>query len=221
MQNDLLEQGNIGLSYQFLLEQKLPKDFKILELGAHYGSLNNALYKQGYKNVWSIDINEAAVEEGKRLYKAISPRLSVGDAQDLSAFEDNSVDVVMSFDVIEHLPHVDKHFKEVTRVLKPGGKYIFQTPHKFFNTIWCTVVDKSFTTWREEHCSLQNHSSLKKLAKKNGLKREYLGKYKILNEYNSAKIARRAGKLVIPVVKFIENAPGNISTNIWGVFVKA
>lgn len=220
MQNDLLEQGNIGLSYQFFLEQKLPKDLKILELGAHYGSLNNALYKQGYKNVWSTDINAKAIAEGKRLYKNISKRLAPGDAQDLSAFADHSLDVVVSFDVMEHLPDVEKHFKEVARVLKPGGKYLFQTPHKFFNTIWCTVVDKSLTTWRKEHCSLQNYTSLGRLAKKNNLEVEYLGKYKILNEYNSAKIARRLGKFAIPVVQAIEDLPGRISTNIWGIFVK-
>lgn len=220
MQQDLLEQGNISLSYEFFLKQKVAKDSKILELGSHYGSLNNALFQKGYKNIWSTDINEKAIKEGKKLYKDIAERLSPGDAQDLSSFENDSLDVVISFDVIEHLPNVHQHFKEVARVLKPKGKYIFQTPHKFFNTIWETAANRGDNGWREEHCSLQNYRSLRKLAKENELQIEYLGKYKILNSYNEQKITRRIGSFAVPLVRAFESLPIKLSTNIWGVFVK-
>lgn len=46
---------------------------------------------------------------------------------------DNSVDMAFSYQFLEHVhpdDHVD-HFRTVLRVLKPGGVYIFDTPHKY------------------------------------------------------------------------------------------
>jgi len=49
------------------------------------------------------------------------------DLQDLS-FSDNSFDVVISSEIFEHIPDTYKAFKEVYRVLKPGGRHIFTIP---------------------------------------------------------------------------------------------
>lgn len=49
------------------------------------------------------------------------------DLQDLS-FSDNSFDIVISSEIFEHIPDAYKAFKEVYRVLKPGGKHIFTIP---------------------------------------------------------------------------------------------
>ena len=45
-------------------------------------------------------------------------------------FEDNSVDKVVAYQVIEHVPYNlnDKLFAEIFRVLKPGGTAILETP---------------------------------------------------------------------------------------------
>ena len=45
-------------------------------------------------------------------------------------FEDNSVDKVVAYQVIEHVPYNlnDKLFAEIYRVLKPGGTAILETP---------------------------------------------------------------------------------------------
>jgi len=49
------------------------------------------------------------------------------DLQELS-FADNSFDVVISSEVFEHIPDTYRAFKEVNRVLKPGGRHIFTIP---------------------------------------------------------------------------------------------
>lgn len=49
------------------------------------------------------------------------------DLQSLS-FPDHSFDVVISSEVFEHIPDTYKAFKEVYRVLKPGGRHIFTVP---------------------------------------------------------------------------------------------
>ncbi len=45
----------------------------------------------------------------------------------------SSVDVAFSYQFLEHLhpDDVDPHFEMVARVLKPGGCYIFDTPHRY------------------------------------------------------------------------------------------
>lgn len=45
-------------------------------------------------------------------------------------FKDNSIDLIMVFDVIEHLSHPEKGFSEIARVLKPGGKLLLHIPLK-------------------------------------------------------------------------------------------
>jgi SAM-dependent methyltransferase len=46
---------------------------------------------------------------------------------------DQSVDMVFSYQFIEHLhpDDVEPHFALVKRLLRPGGAYIFSTPHRF------------------------------------------------------------------------------------------
>jgi SAM-dependent methyltransferase len=50
--------------------------------------------------------------------------------QDLThlSFDDESVDLVISSDVLEHIPYPYKAHKEVYRVLKPGGRHVFTVP---------------------------------------------------------------------------------------------
>ena len=45
-------------------------------------------------------------------------------------FKDNSIDFLMVFDVIEHLTDQPKGFKEVARILKPGGTFLLHIPIK-------------------------------------------------------------------------------------------
>jgi SAM-dependent methyltransferase len=44
-------------------------------------------------------------------------------------FEDHSIDVVHSWDFLHHVPDVTKALAEITRVLKPGGRYIAVEPN--------------------------------------------------------------------------------------------
>jgi SAM-dependent methyltransferase len=51
------------------------------------------------------------------------------DIQNLS-YADASFDLVMSFDVLEHVPHEQRAFRELFRCLKPGGTLMFTAPFK-------------------------------------------------------------------------------------------
>ena len=43
-------------------------------------------------------------------------------------FEDNSIDLHITQDVMEHVFHPERVFKEIARTLKPGGAHVFTVP---------------------------------------------------------------------------------------------
>lgn len=49
------------------------------------------------------------------------------DLQNLT-FEDNVFDICTSAEIFEHIPNDEKAFKEIFRVLKPGGYHLFTVP---------------------------------------------------------------------------------------------
>jgi SAM-dependent methyltransferase len=50
--------------------------------------------------------------------------------QDITSltFEDASLDLIVSSDVLEHVPRLDLAFTETARVLRPGGAHLFTVP---------------------------------------------------------------------------------------------
>src|SRR5262249_40972797 len=52
--------------------------------------------------------------------------------EDLTAltFADQSFDLVLSFDVLEHVPDVDRALRECFRSLRPGGSLVFSAPFR-------------------------------------------------------------------------------------------
>jgi SAM-dependent methyltransferase len=53
----------------------------------------------------------------------------VGDLQDMKGVTDDSYDVVLCTEVLEHIPRPEKLLTEAWRVLKRGGTFILSVPH--------------------------------------------------------------------------------------------
>ena len=58
-----------------------------------------------------------------------------GDMRDLSAFADNSFDIVWHAHSINFVPDVQAVFAEVARVLRPGGKYRFSCHNPYVHGV--------------------------------------------------------------------------------------
>jgi 2-polyprenyl-3-methyl-5-hydroxy-6-metoxy-1,4-benzoquinol methylase len=210
------EMGNIQSSLDYFLKFNLPKEARILDIGCNYGSLIFNLYNLGYKNVRGVEIDKDAIEKGKIFYPDISIKLSTHEAGNLP-FEDNSFDVALMFDVIEHVPNVQDFLKhEVHRVLKKGGTFIFQTPNKIINIPWEILNQYSFTKWKGYHCSLQVLSSLKKTLIEGGFSSVIIEKGNILTEHNKNKVKRKMGYVGIPLLMILQKLPLSIFPNFWG-----
>lgn len=80
------------------------------------------------KTVYGIDISDQR-EPG--IFQPDNFKLIIYNGYDLTEIPDNSIDVFFSDQLIEHFHPDDTplHFELVLSKLKPGGKYIFRTPH--------------------------------------------------------------------------------------------
>jgi SAM-dependent methyltransferase len=80
------------------------------------------------KFVFGVDISD---QRSESLYVPSNFKLVLYNGYDLEEIEKNSIDIVFSFQLIEHFHPEDTklHFKLVHGILKHGGKYIFCTPH--------------------------------------------------------------------------------------------
>lgn len=98
---------------------KFPGDYNVYELSAH-GAFYKYL-KRRYNNLTTSDyINTVP-------FGTMSNGKLIQNVECLSFFS-MSFDVVTSTEVFEHVADDDKGFKEIYRVLKPQGKFIFTVP---------------------------------------------------------------------------------------------
>lgn len=179
-----IERGNLAQNKLFLKDIKvIKKSDKILEIGCGAGSMTAHLHKKGF-NIIGTDLSKDLLNYAVKTHPKCNYILMSGEKLD---FKDDYFDVVMSFDVIEHIPDVEQHFKEVHRVLKKGGKYIFVTPNKIVNLPYCIFKDKSLTRWKKYHMSLQTKRSICKKFSRVGLNCQIL-KVKSYNKYIDSKL---------------------------------
>jgi SAM-dependent methyltransferase len=102
--------------------------------GSGYGS--HMLCQAGAKSVLGIDISSESINYASR-FAEDAVKFVQGDAQYLD-LSDDSFDLVVSFETIEHTVNPKQFLSEVKRVLKPGGILIISTPnrHHFSPFYW-------------------------------------------------------------------------------------
>lgn len=65
------------------------------------------------------------------------------------SFGDASLDLVMHFDVLEHVPDMDQALRECRRILRPGGWMLFSCP--FYEELESTIVRARLVDGALEH----------------------------------------------------------------------
>jgi ubiquinone/menaquinone biosynthesis C-methylase UbiE len=89
------------------------------------------LLAQRAERITGVDLCIPMLEQAQELIKA--RQLDNCEVREASAldlpFAENSIDVVLSWDFLHHVPRVAKAINEIARVLRPGGRYIALEPN--------------------------------------------------------------------------------------------
>ncbi len=89
-------------------------------------------------------------------------------------FKDNSVDKIISTEVIEHIWSYEKFISECHRILKTGGELIIATPNRnsFINKIFKTYLKPEHHIGPYAHKHIFTKEELEYIFKKHGFKVE-------------------------------------------------
>ncbi len=143
------------------------KKESVLEIGSGFGAFLNMLKASSVQSV-GLELNPHAVEVCKKNNLLVKNILIENEAQT----NNETYDVVCSFQVLEHITHVHSFIKASIDTLKKNGKLIIGVPN---NNPYLFVSDKYHTlNLPPHHAGLWDKKSLKALESVFSIKLEKL-----------------------------------------------
>lgn len=106
------------------------KNKVVLDIACGEGYGTNILSEKA-ELVYGVDIDVKCIERAKQKYKRNNVEFIVGNTSKIPLC-DNSVDLIISFETIEHHDEHHEMMLEFKRVLKTDGVVIISTPDKLF-----------------------------------------------------------------------------------------
>ena len=124
----------IGLweSEKMMIEKYFNPKKRILDIGCGAGRTTIGLYKLGYHLVEGLDLSEAMIVQARKISKELNYKITfqAGDAACLDYDDETFVAALFSFNGIMQIPgrkNRIKVLKEIKRILKPKGYFLFTT----------------------------------------------------------------------------------------------
>lgn len=116
-------------TYNFAIKYISGKNVLDMGCGTGYGTASIA---DKCASICGVDISDEAVAYATEKYQADNLAFkTIRKVEDAPLpFSDGSFDVVLSFQVIEHIPDPATYLEEIRRVLRPGGVFIVATPDR-------------------------------------------------------------------------------------------
>ncbi len=112
--------------YAVALECAHDRDVLDIACGEGYGS---SLVAAVARKVIGVDIDDASIRHAASRYPAPNLSFRVGSATAIP-LDDRSIDVVVSFETLEHLSDQREMLSECVRVLRPDGRLLISSPNK-------------------------------------------------------------------------------------------
>ncbi|HOF56006.1 MAG TPA: class I SAM-dependent methyltransferase [Prolixibacteraceae bacterium] len=116
--------------YYFVVHQIDITDKTVLDIASGEGYGSNILAKHASR-VIGVDISSEAIEHAKKKYQANNLEFIQGSVIEIP-LTDNSVDVVVSFETLEHHDKHDEMMLEIKRILNNNGILIISSPDKYY-----------------------------------------------------------------------------------------
>jgi len=112
---------------RYLTARELVDEKVVLDIacGSGYGT---RLLAEKASIVYGIDILPEAIEYAKRVYSKKNIHYLKGNATKIP-LPSSSIDIVVSFETVEHIKNYDRFISEIKRVLKHDGLLVLSTPN--------------------------------------------------------------------------------------------
>ena len=122
---------------------EMAEGLDVLDLGCNngYGTMKIAERCAG---VIGVDVSSNAIEAAIATHAGPNIEYRVVDGRSLPSGE-KAFDLVTSFQVIEHVEHVEPYLREIRRVLRDAGKAVFTTPNR------CIRLEPGIKPWNRFH----------------------------------------------------------------------
>jgi lipopolysaccharide biosynthesis protein/ubiquinone/menaquinone biosynthesis C-methylase UbiE len=148
--------------HRYLFALKFCEGLDVLDVAAGEG-YGASLLATVARTVIGVDIAQDAVDHANRNYG--NDRLSYrqGAATALPV-DDQAVDVIVSFETLEHLTEHDRFLGEIRRVLRPGGVLIMSSPDREIGLEGKLRLDIDRAERRSAELEKANKTSLAKIA---------------------------------------------------------
>jgi len=111
---------------RYLFAAQLSVGKTVLDVGCGVGYGSQILGQMGAKSVAAFDLSDDAIRHAKKEYGHPNVRFYVDNAEDFHV--DEKVDVVVCFELIEHVERQRQVFQRIKRALKPNGVVVMSTP---------------------------------------------------------------------------------------------
>jgi ubiquinone/menaquinone biosynthesis C-methylase UbiE len=166
--DNLLQLCTNSRAWPSLLEGK-----NILEIGAGLCSFLPAFLQKATPKLYiASDLFVDRLLIPKKLGSYQSIEFISGDVLHLPV-KDNSMDLCMAFGLLHHIPNLEDVFREIARILKVGGRFIFRDPWAGNPAVWLKF---KFGHASENEFPL-NAKTLRNSLVKHGLKPVYMNQF--------------------------------------------
>ena len=105
----------------------------ILDVGSGQGRGSAEI--DGYEKYIGVEPSEFLVNRAKEMYSASNRSFVIGNAYELP-IDSESIDGVLSVNVLFHVADLEKAIEEMSRILKPGGLFFINTADNDAVDIW-------------------------------------------------------------------------------------
>jgi SAM-dependent methyltransferase len=197
------------------------KNKKILVVGA--GTARDVKFLVKNNNIIAADFSISAVKHLKKIgIEAFQADLN----NPIKRVKNNSIDIVVAKDILEHLEKPSVLLSEIRRVLKPNGYAVLDVPNHFFlpmrlrllfgnNLIWKTIDHdhtKDFKEWDYMHKIFFTWNGFKEFIKLHNLKiARNFWDFGTLNHYSQPEMA------IIHLENSGKKGMANILKTFWSI----
>lgn len=164
------------------VKEFISKKGKILEIGSGYGFFIKDMEKKGF-DIMGVEISK---QRRNVLRKITGVKILNINFEQENISIDSKFDLIVMFQVLEHILNPIKFIKNVLKLLKPGGRLLVEVPNVDDFQI---KKNESYRNWywQRAHIHYFSPKNLKFVLKKGGLKEVKINgvqRYSIENMFN-------------------------------------